>query len=256
MESVQARSQLAVRLGYNSNAGSAERTFGFSQFGLSPGLSYYHKSGAYLDASGYWSSEYDPKYYLTILSGGYMGAFTRNWTFLAEYSRFFYSDLGDSVSVSYNNSLGFSNFIDVKPVTFRLDYTLLFGERTGHRIMPGIMVNLEKRNWKKINRILFYPSFNLLMGSEQFDEYVPYASTLLGALIRVRNGLPLYYKTEVTEFGIMNYSFTAPVSITLKNWNFLLSYTYNIPKPLPGEDTTLANSGFLGVSVTKFLRFK
>ena len=144
----------------------------------------------------------------------------------------------------------------MKPVTFRLDYTLLFGERTGHRIMPGIMVNLEKRNWKKINRILFYPSFNLLMGSEQFDEYVPYASTLLGALIRVRNGLPLYYETEVTEFGIMNYSFTAPVSITLKNWNFLLSYTYNIPKPLPGEDTTLANSGFLGVSVTKFVRFK
>ncbi|MEQ8425859.1 MAG: hypothetical protein RIA63_14170, partial [Cyclobacteriaceae bacterium] len=66
------KSQIAVRVGYNSNAASSGRTLGISQFGLSPGVSYYHKSGAYLDASGYWSTEYDPSYYLTILSAGYI----------------------------------------------------------------------------------------------------------------------------------------------------------------------------------------
>ena len=253
---LQSRSQLAVRMGYNSNAASNNRSLGINQFGLSPGVSYYHKSGVYLDASGYWSTEYDPNYYLTILSAGYIGIVSPKWSFLGEYSRFMYSDLGEDVTISYKNSVGISNFIDVKPLTFRLDYTLLFGEKVGHRILPGVMLNFEKRNWRNINRILFYPSFNLLIGSEKQEEYIPYANTLAGALIRLRNGLDLYYTSEKTLFGVMNYSFTTPISISLTNWNFLIAYTYNIPKALPGEELGLENSGFLSASITRYFRFK
>ena len=57
-------SQLAVRLSYNSNVLSAGRTLGIENFGLAPGLSYYHKSGLYADVSGYWSKDFDPSYYL------------------------------------------------------------------------------------------------------------------------------------------------------------------------------------------------
>ena len=250
------KSQLAARLGYNSNAASNNRSLGINQFGLSPGLSYYHKSGAYIDASGYWSSEFDPNYYLTILSAGYIGVISPKWSFLGEYSRYLYSGLSEDITVSYTNSVGISNFIDVKPLTFRLDYTLLFGEKVGHRILPGVMLNFEKRNWRNINRILFYPSFNLLIGSEKQEELIPYAKTLAGALIRIRNGLDLYYTSEETLFGIMNYSFTTPISVSLDNWNFLIAYTYNIPKALPGEELGLENSGFLSASITRYLRFK
>lgn len=253
---LQRKSQLAMRIGYNSNAASNNRSLGISQFGLSPGISYYHKSGAYFDASGYWSTEYDPKYYLTILSAGYIGVISPKWSILGEYSRFLYSDLGEDVTISYKNSVGVSNFFDVKPLTFRLDYTLLFGEKVGHRILPGVMLNFEKRNWRNINRILFYPSFNLLIGSEKQEKYIPYANTLIGALIRIRNGLDLYYTSEETLFGIMNYSFTTPISISLDNWNFLIAYTYNIPKALPGEELGLENSGYLSASVTRYFRFK
>ena len=38
-------SQLAVRLSYNSNVLSAGRTLGIENFGIAPGISYYHKSG-------------------------------------------------------------------------------------------------------------------------------------------------------------------------------------------------------------------
>jgi len=248
------KSQVAIRLGYNSNAASNNRSLGINQFGLSPGMSYYHKSGVYLDASGYWSTEYDPKYYLTILSAGYIGVISPKWSFLGEYSRYLYSDLGEDVTISYKNSVGISNFIDLKPLTFRLDYTLLFGEKVGHRILPGVMLNFEKRNWRNINRILFYPSFNLLVGSEKQEEYIPYAKTLAGALIRIRNGLDLYYTTEETLFGIMNYSFTTPISMSLDKWNFLISYTYNIPKALPGEELGLENSGYISASITRYLR--
>jgi hypothetical protein len=119
--------------------------------------------------------------------------------------------------------------------------------------MPGVMLNLEKRNWKNIDRILFYPSFNILLVTEQY--IVPIAKTLAGALIRRQLGLPQY--NEGADFGVMNYSFTAPLSVNSNDWNFLISYTYNIPKLLSNEvDPTLTNSGFIAASISKYIRFK
>ena len=249
-------SQLAMRLGYNSNVASSERTLGISQFGLSPGVSYYHKSGFYGDVSGYWSSEFDPSYYLTILSAGYLGSLSKRWSVLGEYSRYFYSDTGDDVTVPFKNSLGVSNFYDLKPLIFRLDYTFFFGDKSVHRVLPGVMLNFEKRNWKKVNKILFYPSFNVLFGSEKITEFVPLFSTLAQSLIRIRNGLPLFEEREQTKFGLMNYSLSAPLSVSIKNWNFLLAYTYNFPKALQGEDLGLKNSGFISLSITRYINFK
>ena len=60
-------SQMAVRLAYNSNVMSTGRTLGIENFGLSPGISYYHKSGFYADVSGYWSKDLDPAYYGCIV---------------------------------------------------------------------------------------------------------------------------------------------------------------------------------------------
>jgi len=248
-------SQLLIRMGYNSNIVSAERTLGFSQFGLSPGVSYYHKSGLYADYSGYWSEEYDPDYYLSVFSGGYLCTPTRKYSFVAEYTKYLYSNSGDDVSIPYTNSVGISNFLELRPVTLRLDYQFYFGEKIAHRIAPGISLNFEKLNWHKIDRILFYPTFNMLLGSEVITEYLPYARTALGALIRVRNGLPLYYTQDKTEFGVMNYSFSAPITVRLKDWSFMLSYTYNIPKSLPGESLGLTNSGYFSASISRFLRF-
>ncbi len=253
---LQPNSQLAVRLGYNSNVASSERTLGISQFGLSPGVSYYHKSGAYADVSGYWSNEFYPSYYLTILSAGYLGSLSKRWSVLGEYSRYFYSDTGPDVTVPFKNSLGVSNFYDLKPLIFRLDYTFFFGDKSVHRILPGVMLNFEKRNWKKINKILFYPSFNVLFGTEKVTEFVPLFSTLAQSLIRIRDGLPLFEEREQTRFGAMNYSLSAPLSVSLKNWNFLLAYTYNFPKALEGEELGLKNSGFISLSLTRYINFK
>ena len=59
-------SQLSVRLGYTSDISYAGRTFGFNQFGLTGGVSYYHKTGLFGDVSGYWNSNLDPSYNPTI----------------------------------------------------------------------------------------------------------------------------------------------------------------------------------------------
>ncbi len=247
-------SQLLVRIGYNSNIVSAQRTLGLSQFGISPGVSYYHKSGLYADYSGYWSQEYDPDYYLSVLSGGFLYSPTKAYSFVAEYSKYLYSNSGSDISIPYTNSIGVSNFFELRPVTFRLDYQFYFGEKIAHRIAPGISLSLEKKNWHKIDRILFYPTFSMLLGSEVITEYVPYTKTVLGVLFRVRNGLPLYYTQDKTEFGVMNYSFTAPINIRVRDWSFMLSYTYNIPKSLPGEELGLTDSGYFSASISRYIR--
>lgn len=249
------KSQLLVRLGYNSNVVSASRTLGFNQFGLAPGLAYYHKSGLYADVTGYWSPEYEPQYYLTVGSLGYLNSPTEWWSFMVEYNRYMYSQTSEETYVAYKNSAGISNFFDVKPVTFRLDYQYFFGDKKAHRISPSVMLNLEKKNLGKINRISFFPTVSVLFGSEQISEMVPYARTFLGILYRLRNGLPLYYEQETTRFGVLNYSFTAPVSLTVQKWTFMLSYTYNIPRALPGETLDLENSGYLSASILRRITF-
>jgi hypothetical protein len=250
-----ARSQLILRLGYNSNVVAASRTLGFNQFGMAPGVSFYHKSGLYADVTSYWSKEYDPNFYLTVASAGYMNSPTKWWSFMTEYSRYVYSDVSDDIYIAYKNNVGVSNFFDVKPFTFRLDYQFYFGDKQAHRINPSVMFNMEKRNLGKITRISFYPTVSFLMGSEQITEYKPYANTLAGVIYRQRRGLPLFYEDTHTEFGMLNYSFVAPISITIKNWFFILSYTYNIPKALPGESITLVNSGYLSASISRRIQF-
>ncbi|MBK7650429.1 MAG: hypothetical protein IPJ20_06290 [Flammeovirgaceae bacterium] len=248
-------SQMIVRLGYNSNVVSASRTLGFNQFGLAPGLSYYHKTGLYADLTGYWSDEYDPSYYLTVASLGYMNSPTRWWSFMAEYSRYIYTNTSADQYIAYNNNLGVSNFFDVKPLTFRLDYQFYFGDKVAHRIFPSIIINLEKTKWGKIDRLSFYPTCSVLFGSEQITETIPYAQTYLGIIFRLRRGLPLYYEQTTTEFGVLNYSFVAPLAVTINNWTFIVSYTYNIPKALPGETLSLTDTGYLSASISRRIRF-
>jgi hypothetical protein len=249
------KSQLVMRLGYNSNVVAASRTLGFNQFGMAPGISYYHKSGLYADYTGYWSEEYDPQYYLTVLSGGYMASPKLWWSVIAEYNRYLYSGLGEDEYIAYKNSAGMSNFFDIKWVTLRLDYQLFFGDKIAHRINPSVMLNFEKTKLGRVNRLAFYPTASILYGSEQITELVPFARTYLGIIYRIRRGLDLYYEKETTHLGILNYSFSAPLSITIKNWTFLVNYTYNIPKALPNEPIRLESSGYISASVSKRIEF-
>ena len=259
MEPEKGPSQLAVRLGYNSNIVADNRTFNIDQFGLAPGISYYHKSGAYADVTSYWSQEYNPNLYLTVASGGYINAFGKFYTMLAEYSHYFYYQSGDStLSVPYTNNMGITNYFEIKHVVMRLDYYFYFGDKTAHRIMPSLGYNLVKRKWAGFDRISFYPNASILFGSEQITTYAFYPNLLLRYIYNQTHTikLPYYYEINNTAFGVMNYSFSMPVSFTKKNWTILLNYTYNLPQSLPGEDLSLQNSGYLSFSITRYIPFK
>ncbi len=129
-----------------------------------------------------------------------------------------------------------------------------------NRIAPAVMLNLEKKNWLGIKRLLLYPTFSVLLGNEtwQNSQYTPYTTVPMEIRDRIKNKLPLFYlqTTNYNEFGVLNYSVSLPLSISLKNWTFLLSYTYNFPQALSNEELALTNSGYLSFSVIRYFNFK
>jgi len=174
---------------------------------------------------------------------------TPKWSVMAEYSRYFYNKpdsiegTGTTTNTPYANNLYAANYFDISIVTLRLDYSLLFGEKAVNRIYAGFQVNLIKENWLGMDRVRFFPSAGLLYGNEQVEKEV---------LVSAR---PPDWETEIdTPWGIMNYAVNAPVSVSLKNWTFLASYTYNFPQPLPGEMLDVSHSGYITLSVARYFK--
>jgi len=248
-------SQFGVRLAYNSNVLSAGRTLGIENFGLSAGLSYYHKTGFFGDVSGYWSKDFDPKYYLTVATVGYMYSFPKVFSIVAGYDRYFYNTKSDDEYLPYKNTLSVTPVFEVKPFMLTINYAFYFGDTYVNRIMPGLSLVLEKKKlFKKIDRVTFQPTFYTLFGDETLTDVQIVATRELVSLIPPR--FKWTYSLEFIDkrvFGVMNYAFTTPLSVTLKNWSFMLSYTYNIPKALPGEPLTISESSYLSGSISYFI---
>lgn len=249
-------SQLGFRLMYNSNVLAAGRTLGIDQFGLTPGIAYYHKTGLYADASFYWSNDFEPNYYLTILSAGYMHSFSKTFFVMASYDRYFYRFEEDFTP--YKNAVTVSPFLDFKYATFRFDYSYFFGDQQVHRLMPSLSGKLEKKNLLGLDKVSVIPGFFVLLGNETITEIIlpQTAAEWIIAWIKIRNGLPWYTIKTRNEFGLMNYAISLPLYIHHRNWTFSASYTYNIPKALPGETLTLSESGFVSANIMYLLSLK
>lgn len=249
---------LAFRLGYNSNILDAGRTLGIEQFGLSPGITYYHKSGIYADVTAYWSRDFAPSLYLTTLSAGYLHMIGDKFSVLAAFDHYFYN-YDDDYFVPYSNAATVSATLDFEPLSIRLDYSLYFGDAYANRIMPGISGNLRKKNFLGFDRISFYPSVNILFGDELITEIeIVRPSSPQEALMNIQKyGDRFGYRiTERKVFGLMNYAFTAPLYLTVGNWLFNVAYTYSIPRAVGNEPLPLDNTGYISASVVFNVKFK
>jgi hypothetical protein len=128
--------------------------------------------------------------------------------------------------------------VEIKPITFLLNYSFYFGDGSVHRIRPGISGRIQKKKWAGLDRISFAPSAYVLFGNEIITEInFPYGP--IEERIRQRRGLPWYEQKDRNVFDIMNYSLSAPLSVIYRNWGFTITYNYNIPKALPGEATSM-----------------
>jgi len=279
------QSQFALRLGFTSDVVSAGRDLGMKQKGLTPGISYYHKSGIFASVTGYWNSEFSPKYNLTALSVGYLGVVKDKLIYTASYERTIYhqtsvnsTDIVEEVSNPFKHSLGLGLSYDLKYLFTGVDYAYIFGDETSHRLRWNVSGYLKKRAFLFFDYLLFRPEFSLLFGQENitlttFNLREQYQQPDKAALLSEINSLGYTIRSfqalrpvqkeailrsllapESSVFGLMNYGFSTPFTLQNKNWSYTLSYNYNIPVQLPGEDTEFSPSGYIGMSLVHYLK--
>jgi len=251
--------RLAIRVGYNSNVISAGRTLGIENFGLSPGLSYYHPSGLFADISGFYSRAFDPDYYLTILSAGYLAGIGKNISLIASYDRYLYRLPSSDINVPFRNALSGSALFDSKLISGNLNYSFYFGDQNAHRISTGLNTVFEKKRWRGLDRIGFRPGLMLLWGNQPITSiiYKP-PSSLREALQNLRRYGSRFQIVQETRdvFGLMNFALVLPASLWVNRWSFSVSYVYSVPRALEGELLTLDKSSFVSASVTYLLPLK
>jgi len=288
-------SQLTIRTGYTSDISYAGRTFGFNQYGFNAGVAYYHSSGLFADVSGFWNSDITPSYNPTVTTLGFLGHLSLKWTYNLSYDHYFYNfdqTAEDNYYYPLTNSLNAATYLDFGKFSATGDYSFLFGEEYAHRIRLGIMYNLTAKNLGFIDRLSFIPGASIFLGSSNvynitpvypeynFDTrwdvrqimYREYGEAFVKYLWRNERdkyfALEKYtyeqFQEELTDyvletdyvFGIMNYSFSAPLYLYINNFTFALSYYYNIPVELPGENLELKPNSYVGVSLMYNIPFQ
>lgn len=288
-------SQMAIRVGYTSNITYAGRNFGIDQHGFGFGASYYHKTGLFADVSGYWNSDIMPNYNPTIITAGYLGKITRKWTYTLSYDHFFYQVPEEEQEITYypiTNSLNASTYYELGKFTLAADYSYLFGEESAHRARGNLMYTFSKSKWGFIDRFVFMPTASALFGNAFIYQVTPiYPSFNRDTRIDIRHIMinqwgedrvrymwrhnrdtylniekEIYdqYKSDFVEylitsenvFGLMNYSLSAPFFFYINNFTFSLSYHYNIPVALPGEELNLEPNSFVGTALIYNIPFR
>ena len=237
------KSYAIVRTGYTSNIVSSGRLLGTDQFGLSQGISYYHKTGLFADVIGYWSKSYEPAYYLTRASLGYMNLIGKNITYLVNIDRYFFAPNEDEFFVPPKYNASASIYFEKGYFGFNTDYTYYFGDFNAHRIFSGANAVIEFDKIWGLDKIRIIPGFNVLLGNQVISLVQFYPN------LRDRN-LPLYTVQEKNVFGLMNWSLNFPVSLRKGRANLFLAYIYNIPVALPGEELALGSNCYLNGSLS------
>ncbi len=181
----QMHSEWAFRLMYNSSVISAGRDFNVRQQGWSPGISYYHKSGAYADWSSYIDTAIDPLINLSLLNVGYIKLLDEQWSINAYYEHNF--NHSDSVNIILSDAVGTQVLFDFNLAEINIDYAFLFGQDTGHRMLISLGKSIEWADAPVLKNINFYPSVSASFGTatayfQRFsqNQLNAYAIELLG----------------------------------------------------------------------------
>ncbi|MFT5954299.1 MAG: hypothetical protein ACI8QD_001143 [Cyclobacteriaceae bacterium] len=170
--STRPKTELVFRASYSSSTIYVGRDYGVSQFGFSPGIIMYHKSGIYGDITGFFNSESAPNYNLTMISAGYLGSFAKRFTYGVSAERWLYPSGENAQNDRLTSNLGSFASVSFGPIRIGVDYSYLFGgNQTTNRLIPMISGQFTtKKNWV-FDRISCLPSVSLTYGNDDIVIY-------------------------------------------------------------------------------------
>lgn len=246
LEALSKKSTILFTLAYNSELTSAGRDLELNQPGYSSGVSYYHHTGLYGNASLFYNSAYSRTHYLTTATIGYLGFLGKSWMYGASFDKLFYHDGDSSYYHPLENSLNAGIYFQPNWLNIDLDYSFYFGEESGHQIMPSLSGNFSLKNIWVFDQISFMPQVTMLFGSSTITNIIPQPRTRLCAFRRFRQRFPelCFILDNEERFGLLNYGFSLPFQLNLNSFSLGASYNYNLPKSLEGETVRLDPYGF------------
>lgn len=255
---IEDRSEVMLKFSYLSKISTMGRDMGIDQYGLSPGITYFHRSGLFSDVTGYWNSGDSMDMNYTMVTVGYMKDFGKVLGMILTYDHSFYQGEGYDLK----NSIGISSYLSFNLMDLGLDYILLFGNTTAHRINLSLSGYFRKKEVLLFDKITFTPKVSAMLGTsnvvndhytmDQIRRYLPSSDRVRGGRNQLTNDqISNYYNVdEGKEFGIMNYNFSLPIKLYIKKFGIGFSYNFNIPVPLPGEDVVFPSYSYYSLSTT------
>jgi len=290
LNTTELKSEIGIRIGYTSSRLTAGRDFNTQQKGFSPGISYFHKSGAYVDFTSFFDNQSDPALSQSILHAGYLWIPHRKWTINPYVEKTFNNQ---DFEYDLTQSLGSNVSYDFKLAEASLDYSFLWGKKTGHRFIGSLNKKIVLKNVPLVNKLTFYPTISTIAGTADIFTYLYSADQVNDYLLelqyltddeiralrvsgeittqeainlRIARRLLVDGKEEDREFliGLLNtleqdntfsllsYSFSLPVSFNIDpKTSVMLSYSYSVPLKLPGEDLGVDPTGFFSFSLSR-----
>lgn len=155
-------SSLSFRTGYVSQVVNSGRDLGLDHFGLSAGATYFHPKGFTADLSGFYSSDYDPAYYMTAFNVGYWKTLASHWTFSVGHDFYFYQGHHDE---AFNKSALASTTWSGKFLDASVDYRFLYGTEQAHRLIGSLRGNIRFRELGPVDRLSIQPFVSIYFGN-------------------------------------------------------------------------------------------
>ncbi|MCU0391962.1 MAG: hypothetical protein MUE81_12655 [Thermoflexibacter sp.] len=258
-------SELSLRINYLNRALSYGRDFGLNQSALTATATYYHKTGLFGSVAGFWYSGTDPNYSLTLLSLGYNGELTEDWTYSLSYDRFFFNP--NTSGLIQNGLNAYTNY-DFGYWNVSANYGYAFGEENLHNLSLNIAGYAKIKDVGFIDKITFMPNISALLGTEsvplgrftqtQFER--AYQRPWVQRRLQNRNPnrpipQPIVQTQEQQVFGLMAWNFAIPVRFAVNNFRLGITWNYIIPVQLPNEDyNNLSPSSFWNISLGYTIR--
>jgi hypothetical protein len=236
-------------IGFNDKAHFLGRDLGLDQNYLSAQIFYEHSIGVFFGISGAYYSEFDPKWDLTILTGGYGKYFGKhdNYNYELSYNRYIFTD---NESNDFENSLDASFGAETNNNSFGISANLVyfFGKKQGFQNSFDINGDIDLFKLSNKAKVTFTPLLTFQFGSENIDtSRIDDLISDFPVLDRIINSFEKY--------DLRNIQLQLPLNLKFDNLQIEAGYNFNFPKALEFEQN-LDNTSFFNLRVSYIIDLK
>jgi len=227
---------------YNNKTYFSGRDIDLDQFNIAPQVSYMNSNGFFAGISGIYYSEFVPKFDYVALNIGFGRNFgkQKNFRWSSSYTRYFYSP---GVDNPFKNTFTASFGLKNKKKNFggQVSGTYLFGDEDSFQFITSSFASINLYTSEN-NSLKLRPQVNILVGKQIVE---------LSRNITIGNQTITQY-IQNDEIGLINTQLNIPLQLNIKNYDFELGYTINLPSELAGE-SNLNITSFVNFSIAYFL---